>query len=198
MVRTFQYLDSIYLTDKYSCVEGDIVECGVWKGGMSLGMIEITKNRDKSYHFFDSFAGLPPAEKVDGSSAIEWQNNKIIQDKYKNCEANYSEFQKRLELTGVDSQKLATYQGFFEKTLSNFPVGVKISVLRLDADWYKSTMECLNSFYDSISPGGIIIIDDYYTWDGCTKAIHDFLSTRQLNLKIRQTRFGGVAFIVKE
>jgi O-methyltransferase len=70
--------------------------------------------------------------------------------------------------------------------------------LRLDADWYKSTIECLNALYDSISSGGIIIIDDYYTWDGCTKAIHDFLSTRQLNLKIRQTRFGGVAFIVKE
>jgi hypothetical protein len=165
---------------------------------MSMGMIEITKNRDKSYHFFDSFAGLPPAETIDGGSAIEWQNNGIIQDEFKNCEADYSEFQKRLELTGVGSEKLATYQGFFEKTLSNFPVGVKISVLRLDADWYKSTIECLNALYDSISSGGIIIIDDYYTWDGCTKAIHDFLSTRQLNLKIRQTRFGGVAFIVKE
>ena len=198
MVKTMEYIDSLYLTYKYSVVEGSIVECGVWKGGMSLGMIDITLKSNKRYHFFDSFAGLPPAESVDGKSAVDWKSNTAIQENLKNCEADLGEFKSKVKAKGIDLNSVFIYPGFFENTLINFPNEEKISVLRLDADWYKSTIECLDALYDSVQLGGVIIIDDYHTWDGCSRAIHDFLSKRELSVRVRQTRFGGVAFIVKQ
>jgi hypothetical protein len=50
-----------------------------------------------------------------------------------------------------------------------------IAVLRLDADWYESTITCLTHLYPHIAPGGIVIIDDYKEWDGCARAVHEFL-----------------------
>ena len=73
-----------------------------------------------------------------------------------------------------------------------------IAVLRLDADWYASTMICLQKFWDHILPNGIVLIDDYYYWDGCALAVHDFLSQRKIANRIRQGPVGGVAYIQKE
>jgi O-methyltransferase len=61
-----------------------------------------------------------------------------------------------------------------------------IALLRLDGDWYESTMACLDALYDRVVPGGLVIIDDYYTWDGCARAVHDFLSRRGVSARIRQ------------
>jgi hypothetical protein len=70
--------------------------------------------------------------------------------------------------------------------LSNIEINEKIAILRLDGDWYESTMTCLAHLYDKVNPGGLIILDDYYMWDGCSKALHDFMSERKLDVKIRQ------------
>ena len=56
-------------------------------------------------------------------------------------------------------------------------------------------MTCLACLYDQISPGGIIVVDDYYTWDGCSRAVHDFLSSRSATERIRE--FNGVCYIEK-
>jgi O-methyltransferase len=56
----------------------------------------------------------------------------------------------------------------------------------LDADWYDSTITCLEAFGKHVAPGGVILIDDYYTWDGCSKAVHDYLSRHTLPWRIRQ------------
>src|SRR5262249_42322226 len=76
-------------------------------------------------------------------------------------------------------------------------VSPNIAVLRLDGDWYDSTMICLRKFWNHVLPGGIIIIDDYFAWDGCTRAVHDFLSSIRANERIRHTRRGQVGFIEK-
>jgi O-methyltransferase len=59
-------------------------------------------------------------------------------------------------------------------------------------------MICLEKFWDHVLPGGVILIDDYYYWEGCAKAVHDFLSRRQAPERIQQGRIAGVAYIVKE
>jgi len=50
---------------------------------------------------------------------------------------------------------------------------------------------------EKVVPGGLIIIDDYLDWAGCSRAVHDFLSSRKASEAIRQSRFGGVSYIVK-
>ena len=87
--------------------------------------------------------------------------------------------------------------GWFSETLPGFAPPEGIAVLRLDADWYESTKQCLDALYAQVVPGGVILIDDYYTWEGCTKAVHDYLSEAKLSDRIRQSRIGGVCYIVR-
>jgi O-methyltransferase len=60
-----------------------------------------------------------------------------------------------------------------------FSLATLIAVLRLDGDWHESTMICLEKFWDHVLPGDIVLIDDYYVWEGCAKAVHSSLAKRQ-------------------
>jgi O-methyltransferase len=68
------------------------------------------------------------------------------------------------------------YKGWFQDTLKTARFGHGIAILRMDADWYESTMQILVNLFDSVNRGGVILIDDYFTWDGCARAVHDYLS----------------------
>jgi len=66
-------------------------------------------------------------------------------------------------------------KGNVEKTLMNKEnLPEKISILRLDTDWYTSTKKELEVLYEKVSSGGIIIIDDYGHWGGSKKAVDEF------------------------
>jgi O-methyltransferase len=56
-------------------------------------------------------------------------------------------------------------------------------------------MICLTSLVPHMVPGGVIIVDDYHTWDGCSKAVHDFLSQRQSAMRVKQFD-NGIAYLV--
>lgn len=88
-------------------------------------------------------------------------------------------------------------QGWFEETVPKYasedPV---IALLRLDGDWYDSTSICLEHLFPRVSVGGLVIIDDYGQWDGCTRAVHDYLSSVSAVESIASTR-SGVTFIRK-
>src|SRR5262249_4878979 len=150
---------------------------------------------NRRYCFFDSFEGLPPAEPIDGNAALKFQSEKKSPFYYDNCTATVDEFKATIARTGVPGAKIEIYKGMFEQTFPAFDPP-PVAVLRLDADWYSSTMACLYKFWDAVMPGALIIIDDYGTWDGCTKAVHDFLSMKNATEPIRHTPL-GVAFIEK-
>jgi O-methyltransferase len=175
--------------------QGSIIECGTWRGGMSAGMIEVG-GFDRRYNFFDSFEGLPPAGEQDGEKAKEYQRDTASPTYYENCTASLEEFDKTISLTGVPPEKVSIHKGFFERTLPLFACP-PISVLRLDADWYESTMVCLDKFWDYLLPGGLLLIDDYHVWEGCTRAVHAFLARRDAKESIKQGPVGRVAFLIK-
>ena len=182
--------------EKPDLAGGAIVECGCWKGGMACGLLEIADG-PRAFHFFDSFEGLPPAKAIDGQSAIDWQADTEADNYYDNNRADEEPFRKQVESVARSDQRLHIHKGWFDDTLSSFPDDQPIAVLRLDGDWYDSTMTCLTTLFDRVMPGGVVIIDDYLTWDGCTRAVHDFLSARKAPEGLRQSRFGGVHYIVK-
>ena len=66
----------------------------------------------------------------------------------------------------------------------------------MDADWYDSTTTILNAFFPLVNNDGVIIIDDYYAWEGCSKAVHDYSSQNKRKEKIRVQQ--GVCYIKKE
>jgi len=173
-----------------------VVECGTWKGGMACGLLAVAAGA-RDFHFFDSFEGLPPAEDIDGKKALDWQADTEAPDYYDNNRADRAEFEARVRAAARPEQRLFIHQGWFADTLPEAPADLEIAVLRLDGDWYRSTLDCLEHLFDKVAPGGLIIIDDYLDWDGCSRAVHDFLSVRKASEAIRQSRFGGVSYIVK-
>ncbi|MCH2023538.1 MAG: TylF/MycF family methyltransferase [Saprospiraceae bacterium] len=192
MISSGIYMENLMLAKKIKLIPGAIVECGVWRGGMSAGIATILGN-EREYFLYDSFEGLPEAKEIDGANAIDWQNNKTSSSYYDNCSAEIDFAEKAMAIANVKNVHII--KGWFNETLPKFPEQ-KIALLRLDGDWYESTMDCLNSLFDHVVEGGYIIFDDYYSWDGCTKALHDFLSSRKSATRIRQFN-DSICYLIK-
>ena len=188
------FWENLELCAKYHRPGMSVVECGVWKGGMIGGIAAALKDEKAQFHLFDSFEGLPEAQPIDGKRALDWQGDKESPIYYDNCRASLDDAKEAMALSGAG--EVFYYPGWFEETLSGFKAPVPISILRLDADWYASTAECLKALYPQVAAGGVIILDDYYTWDGCCRAVHDYLSENKLTDRIRSTAH-DVAYIVK-
>lgn len=193
MIPRSEYLNNLSLAERVRSLPGCVVECGVWRGGMSAG-IGMVMGPDRDYFLFDSFEGLPPAREIDGKAAIEWQNDKDSPDYRDNCAADMAFAEQAMRRAGIQSFHLK--KGWFDKTLPVFQPPASIAMLRLDGDWYDSTMVCLTHLFDFVTPGGLILLDDYHTWDGCSRALHDFLSRRSATERIQS--LGGVCFLEKK
>lgn len=183
MISPYLYMKNLILVKRFSHIPGAVVECGTWRGGMIAGMAMILRN-NRHYFLFDSFEGLPAAKEIDGQNAIEWQADKNSEKYFNNCKAEMGYAEKAMKISGATEYTII--KGWFNETLPLYDKKYKIAVLRLDGDWYESTMDCLNNLYDHVEPGGLIIMDDYHTWDGCTRAVHDFISARKLAIRISQ------------
>lgn len=194
MIPPVTYLHNLMLADKYRHVQGVVVECGTWRGGMVSGIGQLLNDPSRKYYLFDSFEGLPVPTDEDGQHAFDWAADKTSDLYFDNCSAEIAYAEKATKLAGLKNVELI--KGWFSDTLPHFDKSQKIAILRLDGDWYDSTMQCLDNLYDSVVPGGLIIIDDYYTWDGCSRAVHDFLSKRGLADRVR-TFNNSVCYIEK-
>jgi O-methyltransferase len=197
MVTPLAYVENLILAKEAldRLDNGAIIECGTWRGGMAAGLMEVGGPR-RWYYFFDSFEGMPPAKEIDGERALWWQANPGGSHYYDNCRASVDEFKATIARTGVSEDRVQIHEGFFDNTLPGFNPP-QIAILRLDADWYDSTTQCLVKFWDHVLPEGLILIDDYYAYEGCSRAVHDFLSERKAPEAIRQSPIGRVAYIKK-
>lgn len=190
MIPPALFVENLRLAERVAAVPGCVVECGVWRGGMSGGLATIL-GPDRNYFLFDSFEGLPPAKEVDGEAALRWQNDKKSPYYFDNCSAAEQFAHDAMKLASARSYKLV--KGWFDATLPSFSPPEPIAFLRLDGDWYDSTILCLDHLFERVAPGGIIVLDDYHMWDGCSRALHDFLSRTAAVERIRE--FGGICFL---
>ena len=188
------YESNLNLLQHIENITGDIVECGVWRGGMIAGFASFLNIKNRHFYLYDSFEGLPEVKKIDGLKAKKWQSNKESPFYHQNCKAEVDYAKKAMEL--AQCEDFTIVKGWFNETLPNSNFQNGIALLRLDGDWYDSTMTCLDNLYDKVVANGIIIIDDYYCWEGCSKATHDFLSKNKLTDTIRSTP-EGVCYIIK-
>lgn len=196
-IRT--YVDNLYLMDQWlkthSLSEGCIVECGTWKGGMSFGLLDVCRQIEE-FHCFDSFEGLPPAGELDGERArtLQQEGELVAENNY----ASIEEFTTGLHRFPASlHQKVTTHKGWFNDTVPEFKPERPIAILRHDGDWYDSTIVVLRNLFDQVMPNGLIVLDDYLAWEGCSKAVHDFLSERKAAERIRSTWLGRVCYIHK-
>ena len=157
-------------------IPGDIVECGVWRGGSSmLAALTLKELRDKNkrIHLYDTFAGMSEPSAEDGSDArVEWEANEA-NGHNEWCYAPLEHVQRNLRSTGLDDERLLFVRGTVEQTIpSKMPPS--IAVLRLDTDWYESTLHELEHLYPALSTRGVLIVDDYGHWTGARRAVDEY------------------------
>lgn len=158
-------------------VEGDFIETGAWRGGMTIFMRAMLKDHgvtDRNVWVADSFEGLPvPESNVDGWDLSEVQMLKVSIEQVKE---NFMKF-------GLLDNQVKFLKGWFCDTLPNAPIQ-KLAILRLDGDMYSSTMDALKNLYPKVSKGGYVIVDDYYSWPSCRQAVTDYLNMHGLKPEI--------------
>lgn len=190
MIAPDDYVENLRLAAQAASIRGTIIECGTWRGGMIAGMADVL-GPSRRYLLFDSFLGLPPAQKIDGAAALAWQSDVASPNYYNNCAATEEEARAAMSMSPATDYRIV--KGWFSDTLPMAEFSEPIAVLRLDADWYDSTKCVLDNLACRVAPGGMIIVDDYHTWEGCTVAVNEAAAWRKW--RIRQSR-GGVCFIV--
>ncbi|GEM_PF-1022544 len=167
-------------------VEGDLIETGVWRGGATIFMRAILKAysiTDRVVWVADSFEGLPPTEyKDDVNMHLEKIENLAIS--LETVQSNFSKY-------GLLDPQVKFLKGWFKDTLPTAPVE-KLALVRLDGDWYESTMDGLVNLYPKLSIGGYIIIDDYGAVKGCRDAVEDYRKEHNITEKIIQIDPAGV------
>ncbi|HEX5137058.1 MAG TPA: TylF/MycF/NovP-related O-methyltransferase [Planctomycetota bacterium] len=164
-------------------VLGDVVECGVWNGG-SLALLARAMGGTRDAWAFDSFEGLPPPTEKDP----EIVRANFFRGWNAGSPARVAEAWARC---GLDPHRLHVVPGWFEETFPRADVRA-IAVLHIDADWHDSVRLCLDRWYDRMSPGGVVILNDWNLYAGADKAVADFLAKRAPGTGIRPLgRVGG-------
>jgi len=185
--RTFTMMPASHLASTLAVTEdnrhvpGCIIECGVWRGGMIAAMAEIL-GPSRDYFLFDSFEGIPAPKDIDGPAAKAWSEDKNGAWYYDNVKAEQSYSERAMQIAGAT--KAHFVKGWFDQTIPPFKAPEPIAILRLDGDWYDSIMVCLRHLVPQLAPDGIVLVDDYWTWDGCSRAIHDYLSETKSTRRI--------------
>ena len=183
---------SLFTNKSYS-----FVECGVAKGGCIALMKKLAGPKNKVFGF-DSFEGMPAITQDDISdynkgNPSEWVGNNLsggIENVYKTFQAL------QLDMTNVHLIK-----GLFQDTLVQQEIIDKIgpiAVLRLDGDWYESIKVCLETLYDKVVVGGVIILDDYGHWVGNKKATDEFRQKRNILSPLIQTDYSEYYWIKQD
>jgi O-methyltransferase len=147
-------------------IHGDLIEAGVWRGGMTIFMraaLMAYQITDRKVWVADSFAGLPEIARQHETFAWHRGDMAVSLEAVRNNFARY----------GLLDEQVVFLKGFFSETLPTAPIR-QLSILRVDADLYESTMDVLRNLYAALSVGGYAIFDDYQNLPDCRKAIDDF------------------------
>lgn len=167
---------------KNNKTKGDLVECGIYRGGCSMVLSEYNfhLNLNKKVYAYDTFEGMPRPDhdidkRFDGNAAIDiWKkNNKSwLKCSLKDVKDNFKKAK-------VDISDTYFVKGKIENTLKH-KCPKAVSLLRLDLDLYEPTMSALETFYPLMSNKSLIFVDDYNHWNGCKLAVDKFFRKKKV------------------
>jgi len=148
-------------------IAGDFVECGSYKGGSSA---VLSRYLDKKRHLwiYDSFKGMPETTDKDGETARQCVGL---------CAATVQDVIEIMNTVGTEPSQYTITKGWFVDSFRK-QLPDRVALLHCDADWYESVMLVLETFYDRVTDGGCIILDDFGFWEGCREAFYDFCFSR--------------------
>lgn len=159
-------------------IPGAIVECGVWRGGSMQAMAWTLMDAgvtDRDLYLYDTFEGMSEPGEFDVQTRTRANAADLLAAGKARCLADYDDVHAGMVETGYPMEKIHLYKGKVEETIpAHMPK--EIAVLRLDTDWYESTRHELEHLYPLLVPGGVLIIDDFGSWDGARKAVLEWLA----------------------
>jgi len=174
-------------------VPGDIIECGVWRGG-SMMAVALTllkeKKSEKDLYLFDTYEGMSKPTDLDVSfegkkADNQFEENKRNEDSADWCLASLDEVKQNVIKTGYNTEKLHFIKGKVENTLPTY-APKQIALLRLDTDWYESTKHELIHLFPRLVSGGVLILDDYGYWAGAKKAVDEYFSQTKTQILLNR------------
>lgn len=177
LVQAIRYLNA-------ARIEGDIVECGVWRGGSMIlaKLVQAQAPMVRKFILFDTFAGMTMPQPIDLSynpheSALRQYMEGIRATHNEWAYSSLEEVISNFRSFGALDENVFFRPGLIEKTLrepGNVPE--RIALLRLDTDWYASTKIELEVLYPRLSIGGILMVDDYGHWKGARQAVDEYFA----------------------
>lgn len=184
-------------------IEGDFVECGVWKGGsaMLMAMTLARLGEDgpgeggRRIRLYDTFAGMtrPTAVDVrarDGSDTLtRWEHFQRA-DHNAWAYAPLDEVRANMAKTGFPAENIDYVIGTVEETLPA-EAPDRIALLRLDTDWYESTYHEMLHLFPRLAPGGVLVLDDYGSFEGARKAVDQYLEENDIRLLLHRVDTPG-------
>ncbi len=179
-------------------VPGDIAECGVFRGRTLVAMAHRLQERGglaKRIYGFDSFQGFDASVAVD----VELGGADDAQKKVHGFDRTSTRLVLgKLASFGVEG-RVNLVPGYFQDSLPAFR-DHRFSFVHLDCDIYESYRVCLEFFYPRLSPGGILLFDEYQddAWPGCTKAVDEVMADKPERLRTLQRQNFIRSYFIKE
>jgi O-methyltransferase len=179
-------------------IPGGIVECGVWRGGSMQAVARTLMEAgtfDRDLYLFDTFEGMPPPSEADRrfdgrSAAVMLAESKPTAAVW--AAASLEDVQAGMAEVRYPADRIHYVEGRVEETVPR-EAPERIAILRLDTDWYESTRHELEHLYPLLTPGGVLILDDYGWWQGSRKAVDEFLAETGERLLLLRLDRGRIA-----
>ena len=172
---------------------GAVMECGTWRGGAAFGLAlaqkQVFGRVVRPVLMLDSFAGLPPPDPRDGPAANEYRRRTDDPGFLDNCAVALEDVRAIRTQLGLSEAECPLIPGWFQDTIPGLLPdlhGAGIAFLRVDCDWYEPVRYVLEQLEPLVNEEGVVVIDDYFAWDGCARAVHDFLSANDHAYRLRQ------------
>jgi predicted O-methyltransferase YrrM len=185
------------LLESALALEGDAIECGVYRGASIVRLARMLKEHapEKTLFGLDSFQGFP-AENVEACDVGPQRTLSGIKGKFRFCADTPERLERIFRTYDVRAELVP---GFFADTLPRF-ADHRFCFVHLDVDLYASYKECLEALYDRLTPGGVIVFDEwnYDEWPGSTRAIKEFFDGRPERVQTCTEREQPSFFIRKE
>lgn len=175
-------------------IPGDLVECGVWKGGSMMAVAETLLKlgvSDRKLYLYDTFAGMTAPTDEDKDMEEQSASELLIKDANHKKEsvvwafATIDEVKNNISTINYPSANIHFVKGDVLKTIPATMPG-QIALLRLDTDWYESTRHEMEHLYPKLCSKGVLIIDDYGFWKGSRKAVDEYISNHKIPLLLNR------------
>jgi O-methyltransferase len=178
-------------------VPGEIVECGVWRGGSMMAVARTLMrlgDTGRGLYLFDTFEGMPSPSEADlhftGRAAEALLRGPRSIDDGNWAYAPLQAVRTAVLGVGYDPDKIRFVVGKVEDTVPA-QAPEQIALLRLDTDWYESTRHELIHLLPRLVSGGVLIIDDYGHWLGARKAVDEYFGEQGVDILLNRVDYSA-------